>query len=202
MSEVTVRGIGIFARLQIALAGVDQIPSPAKGTSATPESTPNGKEVVYRILFNEYWPRVRRHLASYLENPDEVDEVSAEVFVVAWRKLNPSKPMGLKWFLRTADNKLRDVARRDRSKRNVVDALTRRMQEDSELHPLEVIALRQALHDLNARERQVVVLTYWDGLTAAEVSDVLRCSQAAVWTTLTRARAKLRAQLETPGVGA
>lgn len=200
MREVTVQRIGLFSRLQIAFANVDQVPSPMKGTSATPAPKPDSKEVVYRGLFDEYWPRVRRHLASYLENPDEVDEVAAEVFVVAWRKLTPSKPMGLQWFLRTADNKLRDVTRRDRSTRNVVDALTRRMQQDTELHPLEVVALRQALRDLNARERQVVVLTYWDGLTASEVSDVLRCSEAAVWTTLTRARAKLRVQLASRGV--
>lgn len=64
------------------------------------------------------------------------------------------------------------------------------------IHPLDALALQQAMKSLNARERQVVVLTYWDELSAGEIADVLRSSQAAVWTTLTRARAKLRAQLE------
>ncbi|WP_431074926.1 RNA polymerase sigma factor [Microbacterium phyllosphaerae] len=188
--------------LRIAYAGSDlpdlELPAPVRGA---PTGGSPSKEVLYRTLFDEYWPRVRRHVACFVDNADEVDEIAAEVFVVAWRKLNPVKPMGLRWFLRVADNKLRDVMRRGQSRTRAIEAMTRGMQASEELHPLEALALRQALQSLNARERQVVVLTYWDGLSAGEVSEVLRCSQAAVWTTLTRARQKLRGQLEAKEVG-
>ena len=188
--------------LRIAYAGSDlpdlELPAPVRGASTS--GSPS-KEVLYRTLFDEYWSRVRRHVACFVDNADEVDEIAAEVFVVAWRKLNPAKPMGLRWFLRVADNKLRDVMRRGQSRTRAIEAMTRGMQASEELHPLEALALRQALQSLNARERQVVVLTYWDGLSAGEVSEVLRCSQAAVWTTLTRARQKLRGQLEAKEVG-
>lgn len=183
--------------LRIAYAGSDlpdlELPAPVRGGLT---DGPPTKAVLYRTLFDEYWPRVRRHVACFIDNSEEVDEIAAEVFVVAWRRLNPAKPMGLRWFLRVADNKLRDVMRRSQSRTRAIEAMTRGMQASDELHPLEALALRQALQSLNARERQVVVLTYWDGLSAGEVSDVLRCSQAAVWTTLTRARQKLRGQLE------
>jgi len=183
--------------LRIAYAGSDlpdlELPTPVRGAPTDDAPT---KAVLYRTLFDEYWPRVRRHVACFIDNSEEVDEIAAEVFVVAWRKLNPAKPMGLRWFLRVADNKLRDVMRRSQSRTRAIEAMTRGMQASEELHPLEALALRQALQSLNARERQVVVLTYWDGLSAGEVSDVLRSSEAAVWTTLTRARQKLRGQLE------
>ena len=188
--------------LRIAYAGSDlpdlELPAPVR---SAPMSGSPSKEVLYRTLFDEYWPRVRRHVACFVDNPEEVDEIAAEVFVVAWRKLNPAKPLGLRWFLRVADNKLRDVMRRGQSRTRAIEAMTRGMQASEELHPLEALALRQALQSLNARERQVVVLTYRDGLSAGEVSEVLRCSQAAVWTTLTRARQKLRGQLEAKEVG-
>ena len=146
---------------------------------------------------DEYWPLVRHHLSCFLENQEEVDEITAEVFVVAWRKLRPDRPMGLRWFVRTADNKLRDVDRSARSRGRALDALSRGLQNATEtIHPLDALALRQAMKILNARERQVVVLTYWDDLNAGEVAEVLHCSPAAVWTTLTRARTKLRTQLE------
>lgn len=188
--------------LRIAYAGSDlpDLELPAQVRGASTSGSPS-KEVLYRTLFDEYWSRVRRHVACFVDNADEVDEIAAEVFVVAWRKLNPAKPMGLRWFLRVADNKLRDVMRRGQSRTRAIEAMTRGMQASEELHPLEALALRQALQSLNARERQVVVLTYWDGLSAGEVSEVLRCSQAAVWTTLTRARQKLRGQLEAKEVG-
>ncbi len=48
---------------------------------------------------------------------------------------------------------------------------------------------------LGDREREVVVLTYWEGLTAEESATVLGSTPGAVWATLTRARAKLRAAI-------
>ncbi|PCE15780.1 hypothetical protein AUC47_13010 [Microbacterium sp. SZ1] len=199
MSEAPVMmGVGLFDSLRVVLTAADHLPAmPPLGSSTHARSAEPHKAVVFRELFDEYWPLVRHHLSCFLENQAEVDEITAEVFVVAWRKLRPEKPMGLRWFIRTADNKVRDADRRARSRGRALDALSRGLRNAAEtIHPLEALALRQAMKSLNARERQVVVLTYWDGLNAGEVAEVLHCSTAAVWTTLTRARAKLRTQLE------
>lgn len=173
--------------------------------ATTRAASPHGaarKEVVFRRLFDDYWPRVHRHLDCYIDDSDEVDEITAEIFTVAWRKLDAARPMPLTWFLRAANNKLRDRSRRVHSRERALEALVRGLENPSEeLDPLEVLALRAALTALSARERQIVVLTYWDELSAGEVAEVLRTSQNAVWTTLTRARAKLRAQLEGGGQG-
>lgn len=166
-------------------------------TRAAEHDGAGSKAVVYRQLFDEYWPRVHRHLECFVDDPAEVEELTAEVLLIAWRKLDPAHPMGLRWFLRTADNKLRDRSRSARSRDSAVEALTRGLSSPTEpLDPMEVLALRRALTALSARERQVVVLTYWDELSAGEVAETLRTSQGAVWTTLTRARAKLRAELD------
>jgi RNA polymerase sigma factor (sigma-70 family) len=168
--------------------------------SASSASRPDShqlKESVYRRLFDENWPLVRHHLDCFLDDPDEVDEMTAEVFVVAWRKLDPARPMGRPWFLRTANNKLRDRTRRARSRDRAIEALTRGLENPTEpLDPMERLALRAAVASLNARERQVVVLTYWDELSAGQIAEVLRTTEGAVWTTLTRARGKLRRELE------
>ena len=190
--------LSVFDNFRIVFAGVDSFPTAsALGSRQSAHSTEGNKSVVFRGLFDEYWPLVRHHLSCFLDNQEEVDEIAAEVFVVAWRKLRPENPMGLRWFIRTADNKLRDADRSARSRGRALEAMSRGLQNAAErIHPLEALALRQAMKTLNARERQVVVLTYWDELNAGEVAEVLRCSTAAVWTTLTRARTKLRMQLE------
>ncbi|MBP3976924.1 RNA polymerase sigma factor [Microbacterium sp. BLY] len=165
--------------------------------STTAGAPSSNKAVVFRSLFDEYWPKVHRHLSCYLDNSEEVNEIAAEVFVVAWKKLDAGKPMSLRWFIRTADNKLRDVDRKAHSRSRAMEALSRGLRSAADaIHPLDALALQEALRSLSARERQVVVLTYWDELSAGEIADILRSSQPAVWTTLTRARAKLRAQLE------
>ena len=48
--------------------------------------------------------------------------------------------------------------------------------------------MQDALQALPDTAREVLVLTYWDGLPAAEAGRVLGCSTAAVWVRLHRAR--------------
>jgi len=200
---------GLARRIALAMpTSPSDLDSPAESTpsgsaaSTTPSAPQNtaqsdSKDSVYRRLFDDFWPRVYRHIECFLDDRDDVDELTAEVFVVAWRKLDPRNPMPLTWFLRTANNKLRDSMRRTRSRQRVIDALTRRLRaEETKLDPAESLAVRSAIGSLNARERQVVVLTYWDELSAGEVAVVLKTSENAVWATLTRARRKLRMELE------
>lgn len=196
MSEVAVvKRWGFTSNLSVVFATVERLPAASASTVAA--APPPNKAVVFRSLFDEYWLKVHRHLECYLDNSEEVNEVAAEVFVVAWKKLKADKPMSLRWFIRTADNKLRDADRQAHSRGRAMEALSRGLRSAADtVHPLDALALQQAMKSLSARERQVVVLTYWDDLSAGEVAHVLRSSQAAVWTTLTRARAKLRAQLE------
>ena len=82
-------------------------------------------------------------------------------------------------------------------------ALRRRMEEAPPgLGVEDRLELVDALGRLSAREREALRLTYWDGLSAAEVGEVLGSSASAIWTLLTRARAKLQDSLErTPAKG-
>jgi RNA polymerase sigma-70 factor (sigma-E family) len=54
-------------------------------------------------------------------------------------------------------------------------------------------ALSQALADLSARQRAVVVLRYWDDLSEQDIADVLNCSVGTVKTHARRGMAALRA---------
>lgn len=157
---------------------------------------------VFEELYDSHWGRVRHHVECFVDDDAEVDELVADVFRVAWEKLRPETPMGLPWLLRTADNKMRDRERRSRSRDRALEALTRdAAAQKLALDALDKLEVREALLSLSDRERRVVVLTYWDELSAGEIAEVLRCSQGSVWTALSRARVKLRSKLGLPDGG-
>lgn len=127
----------VFA-LALAVDDVPEARIPRPSTN-TPEPTPQ-KAVVFRALFDEHFPRVRRYVSSFLDNAEEVEEITAEVFVVAWRKLQPAKPMGWTWFMRVASNMVRDAERRARSRSRAMDAVLRRAQNTSPAaDPLDIL---------------------------------------------------------------
>lgn len=53
-------------------------------------------------------------------------------------------------------------------------------------------ALRSALDVLSLQQRAVIVLTYWQDLSPAQIADLLDTSEGTVRKQLARARARLR----------
>lgn len=158
-------------------------------------TSPERKREAFNDLYEEHWAAIRAHVECVVGESD-VDEVVMEVFTTAWRKLRPEHPMGRLWLLRTADNKLKDRARHNRSRRRAPDAL----DHAAAVRPdppdaADVLAIRKAVDQLPERERDIVQLTYWDGLAAGEIAELRRTSQSAVWSLLTRARKRLRVEL-------
>lgn len=160
------------------------------------------RRLLFAALFDQHWATVRHHIECFVDDDDEADELVADVFGLAWEKLRPDRPMGLPWLLRTADNKLRDRDRRARSRDRAMEAMVRGVREQpAGLDDLDRVAVRDAVAGLSDHERRVVVLTYWDELAAGEIAETLQCSQGSVWTTLSRARGKLRVSLGLAGGG-
>jgi RNA polymerase sigma-70 factor (ECF subfamily) len=52
--------------------------------------------------------------------------------------------------------------------------------------------VHDALAGLREKDRDILQLAYWDGLGAAEIAGVLRCSESAAKVRLHRARAAFR----------
>lgn len=65
-----------------------------------------------------------------------------------------------------------------------------------ELHDRTAELVAEVLAELSEPEREVLVLTYWDGLSAAEIGTILGISGPAVWQRLTRARRTAERLLE------
>ena len=149
----------------------------------------------FNTIFAAHYVRVVRYVERRTGDHGIAEEIAAETFLVAWSKRDRAD-ITLPWLYRTAAHKIGDFYKRSRRKRAAEGALVRLAEEPPVgVSTLDRLALAAAMKALASREREVLMLTYWEGLTAREVGEVIGASESAVWVALTRARAKLRTGL-------
>lgn len=144
------------------------------------------------------WAYCRRRLPAL-----DVDDAVAEVFVVAWRKLDrvAEEPMTRAWLLRTAHNVVGHSLRsRDRRRALGLRARQHAFVNEAALarDPLvsdRAAAALLALASLPARDREVLTLLVWDELSHAEIATVLGCTENAVAIRLHQARKRMQERL-------
>jgi RNA polymerase sigma-70 factor, ECF subfamily len=147
-------------------------------------------------LWQDHAPAVVRYAHRHVL-PDEVEDVVAETFVVAWRRLDDVPAYGLPWLLGVARNVSANV-RRSRHRR---EALTGRIAADLDEGPAwpetdDDDAVTAVLHRLADADRELLTLIAWDGLSHEEAAEALGCSRGALKVRLHRARRRFAALLE------
>lgn len=127
---------------------------------------------------------------------DDADDVVAEVFTTAWRMLDRVPADALPWLLGVARNVILH-RRRAAGRRSALDARLRGERPPAAAVPhADLSAVLVALAALGERDREVVLLTCWEGLAPAEVAVVVGGSAAAVRVRLHRARRRLARLME------
>jgi RNA polymerase sigma-70 factor (ECF subfamily) len=133
-----------------------------------------------------------------VEQPDDAADIVAETFLVAWRRvrdLPPDDEIRL-WLYgvarRVLANHHRGGARRVRLGERLRQRITAEVGGDPGTEVPQRLTVQAALNRLGEPDREMLMLTVWEGLQPREVAEVMRVSPNAVRTRLSRARAKLR----------
>jgi RNA polymerase sigma-70 factor (ECF subfamily) len=133
-----------------------------------------------------------------VEQPADAADVVAETFLVAWRRRHEIPPGGEArlWLFgvarRVLANHHRGGVRRERLGDRLRQRITAVFAGDPGSEVPERLAVRDALNRLGELDREVLLLTVWEGLEPREAATVLGVTPAAVRTRLSRARARLR----------
>lgn len=155
---------------------------------------------VFSRVFDENWAAVRHHIECVVDDDAEVTELVSEVFLSAWSQLKPSRPLGRAWLLKVADRALRRRWGRVADRPAVTEAVHAGVVEDGDGHrPASHAEILRALSGLNVRERRIIMLTYWDGLTVGEIVESMGVSRAGADRIFRRAQMKLRRVLGPEG---
>jgi len=121
--------------------------------------------------------------------PELVEEIVAETFLIAWRRRDvlPDEPRP--WLFRTAANVLKSTMRREG--RQVDLALRSYQPEVATSDPDASLDLALAWRQLTVKDREVIALHAWEGLSDTEAAEVLGCTRSAYAMRLTRAKRRL-----------
>jgi RNA polymerase sigma-70 factor, ECF subfamily len=156
----------------------------------------------------------RRLEALYVEHADTVyayarrradaalaEDVVMEVFVVACRRLEDVPDPALPWLLGCA----RRVLANHRRSAGRAEALTERLRSAAQAGGVGEGAaerLAGALECLGDGDREIILLSSWEGLDLSGLALTLGCSRGAAAVRLHRARRRLRGALERERSGA
>ena len=161
-----------------------------------------GSHEAYRLLVNRHMKQAYDVAFRFVGNHHGAEDITQEAFVRAHRSLprfRGEAGFGT-WLYRiimnVSFNWLKQNKRRTAREVRDIDPemhATGRYDEtdsmDRKLH------LERALHELPTLQRATVILRHLDGLSTAQVSTILQCSEGTVKTHLFRGLKKLRTKL-------
>lgn len=147
-------------------------------------------EARFTALYRDNYDRVLRFVLRRVGERGSAEDITAEVFRIAWARAGEAS-ITPGWLFVTAQNLLKNHYRAAQRLEQVLAAAREELARPDH-EPSAVDAVRATLSDLDEQHRLVLVLSYWDGLSAREIADVVGISAAAVWTRLHRARRAFR----------
>jgi RNA polymerase sigma factor (sigma-70 family) len=160
------------------------------------------REEAFRRIYEAHY----RHISAYARrrvSGGDAEDIVAETFLVAWRRMDAIPPgeLTLPWLYGVAR---RVVSQRQRSGRRRGRLLARLggLRDDDPATMVdpermdEQALVRSALTLLREADQEILRLSEWEELTASELAVTLDCSTNAVAIRLHRARRRLAKALE------
>ncbi|NNE12768.1 MAG: sigma-70 family RNA polymerase sigma factor [Ilumatobacter sp.] len=157
----------------------------------------------FEELFRHHRPAVAAYCARRIGADDAADAV-AQTFTTAWRRRHdvPDGDAAIRWLYGVARNVISHQYRsssRGRRLAEKVGAQPRVAPPDPETTAVQHDdhrRVRDAVMTLAPNDREVLLLAAWEGLTHAEIGEVVGCSVSAVDKRVARAKRRLATRYE------
>lgn len=171
-----------------------------------------GHDAALNALMDRHSPRIYNYLLRSLQDPDDAADLAQETFVRVYQnrtRFNPRQKFST-WLYAIASNLVRDryrwrirhpqVSMEAESsdsgsslKDTFIDATPTPHESLQKLERQE--AVKAAVAALPEELREPLILAVYEGLSQAEIGEILKCSVKAVETRIYRARNQLREKL-------
>jgi RNA polymerase sigma factor (sigma-70 family) len=159
---------------------------------------PEDRSARFEALFRAEYPAVAGYIGRRVQ-PDLVDDLVDEVFLVAWRRLErvPAEPRP--WLLTVARNVLGTHIRGAQRRRALNVRLAATQVDRTSPAALADGEAAAALAAMRPKDREALLLVSWEGLSPSEAARVLGERPVSFRSRLHRARSRFRKALEKAG---
>lgn len=144
-----------------------------------------------------------RYLLRRVDDPGAAEDLAAETFLVAWRRLGDMPREPLPWLLGTSRrllaNHRRSLSRRPPGRPLTPNGIERLVPEDLADRLSEKRVFAESFAELSDDDREVLTLVAWDGLRPREAALVLETTPALFSLRLHRARRRLMKKMALAG---
>ena len=150
-------------------------------------------------LYRDYYPKVLGYIRSHVQNAD-AEDIASEVFLKVYEKLDSfdeGKASLSTWIFTITRNTLTDCFRTRKVLSEIPETMEAEDSIEDEICNSEMLsALTKALSQMEERERDIIILRYYDGKTLREIADEMGISYAYVKVLQNKAFAFLKDFLE------
>jgi RNA polymerase sigma-70 factor (ECF subfamily) len=166
---------------------------------ATARETVDESRVAFEALYRESRDDVYAYVAGLLRDRSAAEEVTSQAFERAWRKrrqIDRTRGTPRTWLFGIARNAALDELRRRSRHAPEPHAVAPSPLPDPGEAAINRATLQTALDSLTARDRELVALKFFAGLSNAEIASVIRTSETNAGTRLHRVIEKLRRSID------
>lgn len=154
------------------------------------------KENIYR----DYHSKVLGYIRSKINNLQDAEDLAADVFVKVYEKydsFDDTKASVSTWIFTITRNAVIDYFRTSKDYDEVPETIAADTSVEDEVCNNDMLdSLAKALRNLEERERDIIVMRYYEGVSLKDIADKMGISYAYVRVLQNKALQALREYLE------
>lgn len=160
----------------------------------------NGDSVAMAYMVKEYRPVVERFLYQFGVSPNDIADVTQQVFIKVVRSLKKFKGGTFTtWLYKIALNASKDHFRKMKREKEKVVLMKSQLVTQNHWSSPENETLHEAIQQLDEKYKTPIILYYFHDLSYEEVADVLSCPIGSIKTRLHRGKQNLKEVLNRKG---
>jgi RNA polymerase sigma-70 factor (ECF subfamily) len=158
----------------------------------------SGDRTAFGGLVQRYQNRILKLAYDFLGDFEQAKDAAQEIFMKAFNKVHTFEARSSfpTWINKIAVNTCLDIQRQQK-RRPIHEQLSKQSAEQTS--PTQALESRDlletALKDLSEKQKTVLILRYFQGMTVLEISEILEIAENTVRIHIYRAMNKLRQKL-------